>query len=167
MISDAISKKINEYVDEYIEETRLEFFYFQRHREIKEIELGSYLVTDSDLIVDLNDSQLAFLIHPIEALFIPEYASNFVVEYSVSLSLPDLVLNDFEVIGIASEELVSLSDSRVDASQLMQLIKFTCFDLEYQSANPVVRDYLQEIYSKKHPADKQMVLDRLRPMLMP
>ena len=166
MITNITREAINKYVDEYIDEMRLDIFYLKHERNINEIESGKFTVIDSDVIIDWSMGFNKILQHPIEDFFIPEKAELFVVEYALELQQPDLVnLVNFDVEGISHQEEIHINDHIFDDETLICLINHTCFDERYQKRFPEVTDYLNEVYQNKHPLPTQVFLDRIRPLL--
>lgn len=166
MISSETLNVINKYIDEYIDETRLDFIYLGHNRDISEISPGKFKITDSDVIIDKNRNYDEFLRHPVEDFFVPKTAEVFIVEYLLDLQLPELInLSDFEVLGISYEEEIPITDNRISDDSLKLLLNYTCFTPHYQKIYPELKPYLIDLYQQKHSPETQKFLDKIKPFL--
>lgn len=166
MLSKQTREMINKYVDENIDDMRFDFYFLDRHRDIKEIENGKFIVQDKDVFIDWSANYKEILRHPIEDFFIPENVNLFVVEFQLDLISPDLIeLENFEVNGVIHEEDIAIEDQRFTDDVLLNLLRYTCFDLDYQKRYPDVKTYIDDIYTQKHSENVKQFLERVRPFL--
>jgi len=167
MISEKTKLALNKYVNEYLDELRMEVICLRHNRDIKQIDTNKFVIQDTEVIIDLSQKYDELLRHPIEDYFIPEYLSLYVTEFVIELELPELVnFVNFDVSGIIDSYDIFLDDPQITDKEIESLIQSTCFDESYQNTFPEVREYLEGIYRPSQPNDMQKLLNRLRPFLL-
>jgi len=156
---------LTDYLDEYIDDLRIEAKFIDGSRTITEESKSRVVVVDRNFIIDDYSEYEVLLRNPVEPdFFIPKTLHYYVTRFELHVDRA----NGFEVIDILDEgasdiEIISIDDPRISDDGLRNLLNHMCFDERYQKLFPEVTVAIKLFLSNKDNAEDEKLKARIGP----
>lgn len=158
---------ISNYVDEYIDDLRMDVVILDRTRIITEQSDSRILIVDKDFVIDKSKEYNVVLRNPVEEyFFIPKKIDY----YETRIDLEFERENGFRITNFADEEVivadsVQIVDPRITDNLLRNIVSRMCFDIRDQESWPEIKTAIDEFFSTSGSPDFESLKNRIGPFL--
>jgi hypothetical protein len=167
MLTKAEEQIVSKYVKEYLDALRMDVHIFGRIRVITEQSDSRVVVVDKDFLIDTSKDYEVLLKHPLEEdFFIPREIDLYVTQIDLDFDRKEgFQITNFVDAGVIDFEAVSIDDPEVSDKCLGNLVRYMCFDLDYQKSSPEVKALVDEFFLSYSGPGADALKARLRPFL--
>ena len=128
---------VSKYVDEYIDDTRMDVVILDGSRVITEQSDSRIIIIDKDFLIDHSREYEVFMRNPVEEnLFIPIEISYYETQIDLEFDRKNgFKITNFIDDSVIDSDSVSIDDPRATDNCLSNLVSHMCFDVRYHRSN--------------------------------
>ena len=156
---------VSKYVDEYIDDLRMDVIGLDSSRVITEQSDSRIIIVDKGFFIDKSKEYEVVLRNPVEDyFFIPKEIDYYETQIDLDFDRKDgFKITNFIDVGVVNSDLVPIDDPRITDNCLSNLMNWMCFDLRYQKLEPEVKNAIDVFLSTAGSSGFEILKNRIAP----